>query len=378
MLRPKAAYFFYFAAGACLMPFMVLYYAQNGLSAGQIGLLSGALPLVTLISAPLWGGLADATGRHRGLLLLALGGSMGAVLGLWQMPGLGRLILFVVLNAFSLAPVIPLIDNTVLAMLGERRTLYGQTRLWGAVGWGLAAPLAGRLIDRAGMSAAFAGYILLLFGCLLAAAGLPVGRSAIAGSYWRGMRRLLGNRTWTTFLIGILIGGLVMSIEMSFLFLYLERLGASKTLMGICLTVSTISELPVWFGANRLIERLGTRNVLVLSLLACAAQGFGYSLIVDPRAALPIQLLHGLAFSASWAAGVAYSGEIAPPGMGATAQGVFSGVSFGLRSALGAFLGGMLFDLIGPAATFRWGGIAALVGIGFLWAASRRTATAPM
>ncbi len=59
--------------------------------------------------------------------------------------------------------------------------------------------------------------------------------------------------------------------------------------------------------------------------------------------------------------------------MGATAQAVFSAVSFGFRAALGAFMGGLLFDAVGPAAAFRWGGIAALVGIGFLLLASRRT-----
>ncbi len=372
MIRPKASYFFYFAAGSCLMPFIALYYAQNGLSASQIGLLAGLLPLVTLVSAPLWGGLADALGRHHALLLVAIGGSMAAVLGLSQATSLRWLIPLVMVNAFSLAPVIPLIDNTVLTMLGERRSLYGRQRLWGAVGWGVVAPVAGWLIDRTGMSAAFGGYVILLFGCLLAVAGLPVGRVSIGGSYWRGVRRLLGNWQWVVFLASIFIGGLVMSIEMSFLFLYMDRLGASKTLMGLSLAVSTVSELPVWFFANRLITRLGTRKVLVLSLLACAAQGFGYSLMTNPLVVLPIQLLHGLAFSASWAAGVAYSGEIAPEGMGATAQGVFSGVSFGLRSALGAFLGGMLFDTLGPAAAFRWGGIAALVGIGFFLMVSRR------
>ena len=97
---------------------------------------------------------------------------------------------------------------------------------------------------------------------------------------------------------------------MSFLFLYMNSLGASKALMGLSLAVATISELPVWFYSNRMIERSGTRTVLVISLLACAVQGFAYSLMVNPLWALPIQLLHGLAFSASWAAGVAYSGKI--------------------------------------------------------------------
>ena len=53
MIRPKAAYLFYYAAMACVMPFIALYYAQVGLAAGQIGLLGDLLPLA---SAPLWGG----------------------------------------------------------------------------------------------------------------------------------------------------------------------------------------------------------------------------------------------------------------------------------------------------------------------------------
>ena len=182
MIRPKAAYFFYFAAGACLLPFLALYYAQNGMSASQIGLLSGLLPLVTLVSAPLWGGLADATQRHRPVLLLAMAGSIVAVAALSQTSGLRWLIPLVILNAFFLAPVIPLVDNTVLTMLGDRKSLYGRQRIGGAFGWGLMAPVAGWLIDRAGMSAAFGGYALLMLGCLVTVAGLPVERASGRGS----------------------------------------------------------------------------------------------------------------------------------------------------------------------------------------------------
>jgi MFS transporter, PPP family, 3-phenylpropionic acid transporter len=372
MVLPKAAYFFYYAATAFLLPFIALYYAGVGLSAAQIGLLSGLLPLVTLVSAPLWGALADAARRHHALLLLAIGGTMAAVLALSRTASLSALIPIVVVNAFFMAPIIPLVDSTVLTMLGERRSLYGRQRLWGAVGWGITAPVAGWLMDRTGMSASFGGYVVLMFGCFLVAIGLPVGRSHIGGTFRRGVRGLLGNWQWLVFLASILIGGLVLAIEMSFLFLYMNSLGASKALMGLCLAIGTVSELPVWFYSNRMLERFGTRKVLVISLLACAVQGFAYSVMVNPLWVLPIQLLHGLAFSASWAAGVAYSGKIAPPGMGATAQGVFSGVSFGLRAALGAFIGGLLYQNVGPAAAFRVGGIAALVGIAFFLIASRQ------
>ena len=80
LLPPKAFYFLYYAAAAALIPFLALYYAELGLSGSQIGLLSGILPLITLVSAPLWGTLADAARQHRRLLALAIGGALASAL----------------------------------------------------------------------------------------------------------------------------------------------------------------------------------------------------------------------------------------------------------------------------------------------------------
>jgi PPP family 3-phenylpropionic acid transporter len=371
MLLPKTFYFFYFAAAASLMPFLALYYEQVGLSGRQIGLLAGMPPLISLVSASFWGGLADATQRHRRLLTLAIGGTLLAVLALSLATTFYWLIAVVVFYALVSAPILPLVDSTVVAMLGERKKEYGKQRLWGAVGWGLAAPVAGVLIDRTGLDWAFYGYVILMCGGLVVATRLPVSRAGIGARFWRGLRSLATNWRWIVFLVTILIGFMGLSIVISFLFLYMSSLGASKTLMGLSLTVATVSELPVWFFSSRLLERWGTRGVLTLSLLACAAQGFAYSLIRDPWLMLPIQLLHGPAFSAMWAAGVSYASEMAPEGMGATAQGLFQGVAMGLRSALGAFLGGVLYDSVGPVMMFRWGGVSALVGLVFFVLAGR-------
>lgn len=60
------------------------------------------------------------------------------------------------------------------------------------------------------------------------------------------MRRLFLDRRWVVFLLVVLVGGLFHAVEMSYLMLYMDALGASKTLMGIALLVGTISEVPVW------------------------------------------------------------------------------------------------------------------------------------
>jgi PPP family 3-phenylpropionic acid transporter len=365
MLLPRAFYLLYFAGMAALLPFLTLYYEQIGLSGRQIGLLAGISPLLTLLSAPLWGGLADATQRHKFLLMAALGSSLVVVLVLSLATTFLALIPVVVAYAFLMAPIMPLVDNTVVAMLGDRKDEYGKQRLWGAVGWGVAAPIAGSLIDRTGLQWAFYGCAILMFGNLIISSRLPVRRGDVGGQFWRGLRLLLADRQWIIFLVTILVGGMSLAISISFLFLYLDDLGAGKTLMGLSLTVATISELPVWFFANRLLERWGTRRLLAFSLLACALQAFAYSLIETPWLVLPIQLLHGPAFSAMWAAGVSYVSEIAPEGTGATAQGLFSGVGMGLRAALGAFVGGLLYDGLGAVSMFRWGGVSALLGLSF-------------
>jgi MFS transporter, PPP family, 3-phenylpropionic acid transporter len=66
-----------------------------------------------------------------------------------------------------------------------------------------------------------------------------------------------------------------------------------------------------------------------------------------------LQLLHGPSFAVMWISGVALARRLAPPGLGATAQGLFSSVGTGLGGAVGAVAGGWIFGAIGPAGAFQ-------------------------
>src|SRR5512133_1855621 len=69
---PFSLSFVFFAGVAFSMPFMVLYYQNLGFSGTQIGILVGITPLVTLVSSPLWTGMADSTHRHHLLMSVVL------------------------------------------------------------------------------------------------------------------------------------------------------------------------------------------------------------------------------------------------------------------------------------------------------------------
>lgn len=362
MLLPKAIYFFYYAAMASLMPFLILYYEQLGLSGRQIGLLAGLQPFVMLVGAPLWSGFADATRLHRGLLLFAISTSLGLALLIGQASSFFWLIVVVSTFALVVAPIMPLVDNSVLDALGERREQYGKQRLWGAVGWGVAAPIVGLLTQQLGISWAFYAYVTFMFGSLLSAVRFPISRTKAHGDFWQGIRLLIKNRSWLLFLLASFTGGVGLAISTNFLFLYMQELGASRTVMGLALTVATISELPVLFFSAYLLGRFGTKGLLSLALLAGAVRLIAYSVTSLPAFVLVIQLLHGAAFSMLWVAGVSYAKAASPAGMGTTAQGIFTGVLMGLGGAAGALIGGVLYDLFGPFNMFRWAGVILLLG----------------
>jgi MFS transporter, PPP family, 3-phenylpropionic acid transporter len=353
MAPARHFYFFFYAAAASLLPFLVIYYEQLGLSGAQIGVLTGLLPLVTLFSAPLWGGAADASNRHRTALTLAVSGVLLSVFALSRASTFLWLMAAVVGFALFVAPIMPLVDNTVMAALGRRKGAYGKQRLWGAVGWGLAAPLAGALSGRAGIGWLFYAYIGLMFVALLVGRRLPLEAATHSQPFWSGLRLLLGNRQLALFLATVFVGGAGLGLVSNYLFLYLSDLGASKTLMGLSLTAATVSEVPVLFFSARLLARWGARGLLAISLAALAIRVLAYSVMGAAWVVLLIQLLHGPSFAAMWSAGVHYADRLAPPGLGATAQALFTSVMIGLGSAAGGFSGGLLYDAVGPVAMFR-------------------------
>ncbi len=84
----------------------------------------------------------------------------------------------------------PLLDSSTMAWLGARRNLYGRIRLWGAIGWGVSAPLIGWFIEGSGVQWAFYGYMVLMSVGLFVALALPMQSSSAAQPFWIGLRAL--------------------------------------------------------------------------------------------------------------------------------------------------------------------------------------------
>ena len=365
-------YLLYYAAIASLGPFIVLFYQQLGFTGAQIGLLAGMSPLIMLAGAPFWTGIADATQRHRLTMSLTVAVVVVLVPIFPSFKAFGPVILLVALFSFFAAPITSFADSATMSMLAGEKEMYGRVRLGGTIGWGLAAPVAGMLIQIHGLRFAFWGYAALMFLALVVSQRFVFGQSAVGPSLQGSIRTLVTSRRWALFLAMAFVSGMGFASINSYLLPYMEELKASKTTMGIALAIGTLFELPVLFFADRLLKRFKAHGLLVLAMIVTGVRLLLYAALKSPAGVLVVQTLNGLTYPAAWVAGVSYADEHAPAGMSATAQGLFGAMVSGFGAATGGFIGGLLLESTGGQGMFLVFGVVVLVGIAIITFIERR------
>lgn len=363
MLLYRALYFLYYGAGAMLTPFLSLYYAEQGLTGTQMGIIWAAGPLVTVVFQPLWGLWSDAVGKRRIFLLLLAVSAFGSLLYL-PANQFWHLLLIAVILAIFRSPVGTILDSFVLENLEHHggRTEYGKSRMWGAVGWSIFSALTGRIIDLAGLAAMF------VLNCIGNLATLAVGTRVRDSQQlltqkveYQKLVELLRNRHMSILLFSVLLLQLAASSMYSFFSIYLDTIGAPSSMIGTAYFLEGLSEIPVFFLSGWFIRRMGAKWGVATGALAYGVRLLAYSAIKTPVFALAFQLLHGLSFSLFFASAVNYVDYLVPTHMRTTGQAVLGATYWGIGSILGNTLSGLLYDTLGVTSLFRVSGMIALV-----------------
>jgi MFS transporter, PPP family, 3-phenylpropionic acid transporter len=360
---PFTFYFFYFAAAAFTMPYVILYYQDLGFNGAQIGLLAGLFPLVIMVGAPAWTRLADSKSCHRLVMSLTIAISIliTAIFPLFK--NFFIVLPLSVLYAFFIAPVISLADSATLHMLGSEKSLYGRVRLGGTIGWGAMALVAGYTIQTYGTRWVFWGYALIMVVVFFISQKLVHSTRAAIESPAGSPRGTFVNRQWVVFLLLAVIAGVCLTIINNFLSPYLKALGISQSFMGIALLISIIGELPVLFYSNYLLRRFGAFRLVILSNVVSGVRLLLLAGVNSIPGILSFQLLNGMTYPLFMVAAVSHTNEISPEGMKATGQGIMGAAVNGIGASIGGLLAGLLMGSIGMQAMFFSIGAVMLVSV---------------
>jgi PPP family 3-phenylpropionic acid transporter len=353
LLLIRAYFFLWIGAGGFLFPFITLFYKQQGLTGTEIGLLGAVGWGVGLIAAPLWGRWADNTRHPRRLLQLSLIGTSLFMMLLSQQKVFLWMAFVIALDSLISAGGEPLSMTEALSIVQNQKSGFGSVRLWGSLGWALAAPLCGWLIERAGLIVTFSGYALATLASAVFLAFIvttpvrgaqgdpprpPIGRLA---------RQLLRDRSMVGLALALFVAWLAGNGQTQFEYIYLQQLGAGEGLIGVASMIGAVIELGGMLLADRLVRKHGAGRILGLSMLLKVV-GLSFVLVNPSIASIfAARVLSGFHFSMYSVASVAYAAEGSPDGQGSTVLALYFVTLRGLVTLAAAPLGGGLFDLLG-------------------------------
>lgn len=264
---------------------------------------------------------------------------------------------------------VTIMDPIALTMIEKYGGDFGRERLFSSIGMAIFSPITGILIDLFSQdlgytdySAAFYTYDILLVISSITVFLMPLGEKLPADNVFKDLLNLLKLKhviifIWFLFLLGNFWG----FIE-SFLFLYLKELGAPNYLLGITITVGTVSSIPFLYGAGRITKVVGHVNLIVIAFIAHACRLVGYSLIENAWWCFPFEAMEALSCHLMWVAAATYCALLAPKNLLATLIGVLGMAHFSLGRGSGSFFGGFLIGEVGTREAFRYMGLVAVAG----------------
>ncbi|MEA2518158.1 MAG: transporter, family, multidrug resistance protein [Chloroflexota bacterium] len=363
-----------------LLPIMPIYFTQNGVDLGTLGVVVAAWPAARLVGEPIFGWVADRTRR----VPLMVAGNVGAGIFLF-LPlvwvGAGPFIVLRALAGLSTAIYDPaargyISDATPADRRGEAFGLHGAAQMGGL--------LLGPAIGGLG-SAAFGGVAFIFwFGAISSfAAAFAIAirvreRPSAAGLAREGwspavdltgfphepdhlVRRTtrdvddadagaaagpasLRNRLLIAAILFTVGGNFAAGTYEVIWSLYLTGLGAGLELVGLTFAMFGLPVLILSPAFGRRVDRGGMTVYLVAGTALPVLAALVYTVIRDPLWSIPLILVEATGFAMFNPALYSIVAAGSPPGRSSTAQGVF-GASGTLGFVIASLLAGNLAEI---------------------------------
>lgn len=363
--RIAALYFLFFCTVGVSLPFFGGFLEAFGLSGPQIGIALAVSPITAVLFPPLWGQLADRTGRP-GLVLTVLlfGGALG-YLAMVPARRFETLLVGLFLHAVFASSVTSVLDALALAHVDRHGGTYGALRFFGSLGFVFASLVFGFAIDRIDHR------VLWAIVASFAAAGLWAATTTARARLERPpgpkasfaeAARLIRRREVALFLVATCLHWVACAPYHGTLSIHVTKtLRLEPWVVSAAASVGVAAEMSVFASWRWLGDRFSPRTWLLLVLAFSALRWWVMSWVTGPLALATLAALHAFTFGAFYLSAVAWMARCAPGTLRASGQAAFVASTFGLGGLLGYLSSGALLETLGTQGLFRAAAAAELV-----------------
>ncbi len=333
-------------------PYLFVFLRGRGYAEARIGIATSLAHLSLLVVLPLWGLVGDISGKpHRVIQWTALGSAATAFL--FFLPVHPVLLLGIVPLFYGFEYAVQPITNAAV-MQEENETgghgEFGSKRLWGSLGFVVAAPVGGYVAQNYGLGAVIPLYAVIMI-CTAIQAELLSKITSFKSSLpqlYRGLRRALSIPRYRWLLLFLLLWGTASSGNYVAFGWFWEDLGGSYQALGYLWTLAALMEVPLFLLTVRYLHRISYRGLLMASTAAAALRWFVYAGVPTRGWVYFVQPLHSVMIVGFLVGGVYLIDHLSDPVIRNTGQALLMGSVYGAGSALGTVLTGITYDAFGP------------------------------
>jgi PPP family 3-phenylpropionic acid transporter len=354
----KGLNFSYYATQAILLPFLPLYFAGQGYSAFQVGLLMMIGPFAAMFAQPLWGYVSDRLNTVKKIILLLWVLTIVSSIGLFYAEGFLISFIFALLLFFFMIPSVPLLDSITIQSTERMSRSYGSVRLWGSVGFTLIALVSGTVLGFiGGIDNIQYIYWALWIVPMMLLIFLKDEPSNGARVSLQSLRSIFRNGPFLWFLLMVFVIMIPHRMNDGLLVLYLNDLGATDTMVGWAWALAAISEIPTFALLARYMHRFHELALLGIVSILYTIRWAAYAWTDEPWLLLYLQASHSITFAAFWIVSIHYAVRLVPQELRSTGQSLLSAVFLGLAGITGGLIGGWINGEWGGSAMYSFGAV---------------------
>jgi PPP family 3-phenylpropionic acid transporter len=374
----KAIYFFIFALGGSVVPFISLYFQQHGLKKDQIGYVQGVAAIAVVLSPILLTFLADARLDARRILAAAMLVASAALAGLYLGKGFVATLLIWAIHMLAYVPLSSLQDGITFAVMKRREeqglavTPYHRVRVWGSIGFMLPSVILYFVVKKTVTPILFVGGAFGILGAI-AALMLPNPDGGEKKKDSRLPTMEAARRMFTGPLLIFCLASFLLNAGQApyytYYALYLkEKAGIPQQWVGLISSVGVVVEIFFLLAFAKLLGKWGLKKLMIVGAGCVALRMLLMALWPTPAIAIGTQLLHGMTVLVILIAPPVFLNQHAEDRYRHSMQGLYAMAVMGSGRIMGNLIAGPIskWSLQGVYASAA---LLSVIAMGLLWVA---------
>lgn len=363
LIKLQSFYLFAFFAMGGMSSLLSVYLSKvEGLNGYEIGTIMSVGPIIMIFFQPFWGMLSDVTSAPAKVLTIAsfLAGILG--LGYIAFHGFYWFLIIAIFVAIFQSAVIPVSDSISLQYSTKVSFNYGNIRLFGSLGYGVAVFILGR-ISESFPTSIFYSFALFFTLASIMATRFPKEKTNGPKNLLKGIKEIFTLKKYVIFLmVTFMIFGPNLANN-TYFGLFIEDRGGTMTGIGFAFLIAVLSEVPFMGIAGRWITKLGLLQVGCLAGMISLLRWLFYSTEPSLPLVYVTAFLQGFSIGLFIPAGLQYVRDIIPPHIVATGVTLYSAIGNGLGNWFSTFIGGIVYEQFSIYGVYKFFALLSLFGV---------------